>query len=107
MMALEDKDFILRQVKQLARGLGMMLSKNTLKELVNYEQSEADSLSDEDIETIILMIDVESKARRENLSEKELTEQFGMTNEDWKSLTQGSRLPTKVESKALTDYLSS
>lgn len=105
-MAIEDKDFILRQVKQLAQGLGMMLSKNTLKELVNYEQSEAASLSDEDIEAIILMTDVESKAKRENLSEKEIAGKVGMTKDEWQELIQGSRLPTAVESKMLSDYVS-
>ncbi|MGX7175306.1 hypothetical protein ACWOC3_03260 [Enterococcus saigonensis] len=106
MMAVEDKDFILRQVKQLAQGLGMMLSKNTLKELINYEQSETASLRDEEIEAIILMTDVESKAKRENLSEKELTGKVGMTKNEWQELIQGSRLPTTVESKILNDYLS-
>jgi hypothetical protein len=106
MMAVEDKDFILRQVKQLARGLGMMLSKNTLKELINYEQSEAASLSDEEIEAIILMTDVESKVKQENLLAKEMAEKVGMTKDEWQELIQGDRLPTTVESKILSDYLS-
>lgn len=106
MMAIEDKDFILRQVKQLARGLGMMLSKNTLKELINYEQSEAASLSDEEIEAIILMTDVGSKVKQENLSAKEMADKVGMTKDEWQELIQGSRLPTTVESKILSDYLS-
>lgn len=106
MMAVEDKDFILRQVKQLAQGLGMMLSKNTLKELINYEQSETAALSDEEIEAIILMTDVESKAKRENLSAKEMAEKIGMTKDEWQELIQGGRLPTTVESKILSDYLS-
>lgn len=105
-MAVEDKDFILRQVKQLARGLGMMLSKNTLKELINYEQSEAASLSDEEIEAIILMTDVESKVKQENLLAKEMAEKVGMTKDEWQELIQGDRLPTTVESKILSDYLS-
>lgn len=106
MMAIEDKDFILRQVKQLARGLGMMLSKNTLKELINYEQSEAASLSDEEIEAIILMTDVGSKVKQENLSAKEMADKVGMTKDEWQELIQGGRLPTTVESKILSDYLS-
>ncbi|EGO7946532.1 hypothetical protein FEW58_000680 [Enterococcus faecalis] len=105
-MAVEDKDFILRQVKQLARGLGMMLSKNTLKELINYEQSEAASLSDKEIEAIILMTDVESKAKRDNLSAKEIAGKVGITKDEWQELIQGSRLPTIMEVRILSDYLS-
>lgn len=36
MMAVEDKDFILRQVKQLARGLVMMLSKRNHEKQRNF-----------------------------------------------------------------------
>lgn len=104
-MAIEDKDFIIRQVKQFARGLGMMLSKNSLRELINYEQSETNALSDEELESIILLADVNDKLKKEHLSEKEIAERFGMKLEEWQNLVNGSRLPTNDENKMLTDYL--
>ena len=105
-MGIEDKDFIIRQVKQLARGLGMLLSKDSLKEFIHYEQSEADLLGDDELDAIILLADVEAKLKREKLSEQAAAERFKMRTEEWKDLIQGSRLPTNREKQILTAFLS-
>ena len=52
------------------------------------------------------MTDVESKVKQENLLAKEMAEKVGMTKDEWQELIQGGRLPTTVESKILSDYLS-
>ncbi len=52
-MAIEDKDFIMRQVKELAKSLGKMLSRNSLKELINLEVKDGELLSDEELDEIL------------------------------------------------------
>ncbi|MFW3578313.1 hypothetical protein [Vagococcus fluvialis] len=39
-MSYEEKDWILRQIKQIAKGLGQMLGRESIKEIVNLEMSE-------------------------------------------------------------------
>ncbi|WP_159723685.1 hypothetical protein [Enterococcus sp. CSURQ0835] len=104
-MGIEDKDFIIRQVKQVARGLGMLLSKNSLKEFISYEQTEADLLRDDELEAIILLADVEAKVKKEKLSEQAAAEKFEMSVAEWESLLHGSRLPTSKEKQALIAFL--
>lgn len=56
-MAIEDKDFIMRQVKELAKSLGKMLSRNSLKELINLEVKDGELLSDEELDEILKEVD--------------------------------------------------
>lgn len=41
-MPLEDEDFILRQVKQMAQGLGQFLSKEDVKEILQMEDEQGE-----------------------------------------------------------------
>lgn len=104
-MALEDKDFILRQIHQLAEGLGMMLSKNTLKELINYDQAESVKLSDDDIEGIILVVDAKQKAQALGLTEAGTAQQLGFSLAQWQALSQAGQLPTLQERQSLQQFV--
>lgn len=60
---MEEKDLILRQIKQTARGLSVLLSKKSLLEFLTIDQKEETLLKESEIDGIILLIDVESKAQ--------------------------------------------
>lgn len=60
-MSYEEKDWILRQIKQIATGLGRMLSRESVMEIVNLEASIADSLTNEELDDILLLIAAEDK----------------------------------------------
>lgn len=45
-MALEEKDFVLRQTKELAKGLGQFLSDDTLDDLFNDTTQSSDGQND-------------------------------------------------------------
>ncbi|MGX7163487.1 hypothetical protein [Enterococcus massiliensis] len=60
---MEEKDLILRQIKQTARRLGVLLSKKSLLEFLTIDQKEETMLKESEIDGIILLIDVESKAQ--------------------------------------------
>lgn len=66
-MALEDKDFIVRQVQQLAEGIGKFLGKESIKELIKYDQSQDGALTDDEIETILLVVDVKEIQKNKNI----------------------------------------
>ncbi|WP_251426118.1 hypothetical protein, partial [Staphylococcus aureus] len=60
----EEKDWILRQIKQIAKGLGQMLGRESIKEIVNLEMSESEQLSDEELDDSLLLLDVEEKVKQ-------------------------------------------
>lgn len=96
-MALEDKDFIMRQVKQLAEGMGEFLGLESIKELINYDQSEEDMLSDDEIETIILITNVKKIQKNKKLSNEEVSKELSITEEALTSLYNAERFATPSE----------
>lgn len=97
-MVLEDKDFIMRQVKQLAEGMGKFLGLESIKELINYDQSEEGVLSDDEIEAIILMANVKEIQKDRKLSNKEVSKELGITEKDLDNLynSEGYTMPSEL-----------
>lgn len=87
-MGLEDKDFILRQVQELAEGIGKFLGKESIKELVNYDQSQEGALSDEDIEAILLITTIRDIQESEGLSDEDLSNELGILGKRLREVVQ-------------------
>lgn len=104
-MGLEDKDFVLRQVQELAEGIGKFLGKESIKELINYDQSQEDALSDEDIETILLITTMRDIQQRKGLSDNEVLSALGMTENDVDNLYNNERSATAMELAELRKYV--
>lgn len=104
-MGLEDKDFILRQVQELAEGIGKFLGKESIKELINYDQSHEGALSDEDIEAILLITSIRDIQESEGLSNEDLSSELGMPENDLEKLYNNERAVTADELETLRDFV--
>lgn len=104
-MGLEDKDFILRQVQELAEGIGKFLGKDSIKELINYDQSQEGALTNEDIETILLVTTIRDIQESESLSDEDLSSELGMTEQDLEKLYNNERSATSTELETLRDFV--
>lgn len=104
-MGIEDRDFIMRQVRQIAEGLGYLLSRQSLKELIKYDQAESAKLSDDDLDAIILIVDVKETAKKRKISEPQLAAQLNLTINAWQDIDDGLRFPTLQEVKAMRAFL--
>lgn len=63
-----EKDFIMRQIKQIAKNFGSLLSRESLKEFLHYEQMGEESLSDEEIDQILLISSLKEAIEMNELS---------------------------------------
>lgn len=104
-MGLEDKDFIIRQVQQLAEGVGKFLGKESIKELINYDQTQEGALSDDDIESILLMTNIKEIQESEQLSHKEVAGELNISETDLEDLYNSERFATPSELMALRDFV--
>ncbi|WP_236005891.1 hypothetical protein [Desemzia sp. RIT 804] len=104
-MGLEDKDFILRQVQELAEGIGKFLGKESIKELINYDQSQEDALTDEDIETILLISNIREIQQNKTLSDEEISRELGIAEKDLDDLYNNERSATSSELTALRNFV--
>jgi len=103
-LSLEDKDFIVRQIKQIAEGLGQFLSLNSVKEMIQYDDTEEDVLSDEEIEAILLMHNVRKVQQDKNLSDEALSKELGINNGVLINLENGEKHPTTTELTVLRSF---
>ncbi|SFC44878.1 hypothetical protein SAMN04488102_10728 [Alkalibacterium subtropicum] len=80
-MPYEDQDFIMRQIKGYAKGLGVLLDIESLKELLKLEFSVDEELSDREIESIIYTARVENYINTRLLSQVELEKMLDLPPE--------------------------
>lgn len=103
-MSFEDKDFIIRQIKQLAEGLGQFLTLNSVKEMIQYDDEEEGVLSDAEIEAILLMYNVRKIQQENDLSNETLSKELGINEGDLINLENGVKYPDPPELIALRTF---
>lgn len=101
----EEKDWIMRQIKQVAKSLGNMLSKESIKEFLRFEQSDMQDISDEDIDKIISIIDVINKQKKLRLTESKLVQELGIDKTKWQEINIQNRIPNDNEYKLIKNFL--
>ena len=100
-MALEDQDFIMQQIKLLAKGIGALLDIQSLKELLKLEFAVDDDLNDQEIESIIYTARVEELIEKKLLTDQELEEYLGVSSKRVSDLKTNQDLPTEDELQQL------
>ena len=104
-MSYEEKDYFMRQIKRLAEGLGMMLTLDSVKEIVNFEQSESSRLSDEEIEAILLTVNVQNEMDKRGMTLNQLSEETKIAPDRLTHLFENTTLPLELEIKELKRFL--
>lgn len=104
-MSYEEKDWIMRQIKQLAVGLGKMLGKDSLKEMINLELSASEKLTDEEIDTILLLVEVEDKAEAKEITDAEFPQKLGISRERLTDILLDYSLVTEEEKIRLREFM--
>ena len=100
-MSIEDQDFIMRQIKLLAKGIGALMDIESLKELLFMEFSVEDELSDHEVESLIYTARVEDLIEREVLSNEELETYLGVSSDRITQFKNNSDIPTEIELEKL------
>lgn len=104
-MSIEDQDFIIRQVQQLAKGLGKFLGLDAIKEILQLEQTEDGKLADEEIETILLVTNIEEIQLNRGLTFEELSKETSLSPEVIKGLVSNKRFADENELIKLRSFV--
>lgn len=84
--------------------MGQFLSLNSVKEMIQYDDTEEDVLSDEEIGAILLMHNVRKVQQDKNLSDEALSKELGINNGDLINLENGEKHPTTTELTVLRSF---
>lgn len=96
-MDFEDRDYIMRQMKVMAKGIGVLLEISSLKELLKLEFSADDNLTDPEIEFVIYSARVEELLDRGFLTMDELAQAMDVPRERVENLLYNEEMATKLE----------
>lgn len=104
-MVLEDEDFIIRQVQQLAKGLGKFLGIDAIKDILQLDQDEEGQLSDEEIETIVLITNIEEIQKNRGLSLEELSDEIGLPVRELEKLYSNEKFADEEELEKMRRFV--
>lgn len=79
----EDRDWIMRQIKQISDGFGQMVTKETLKDFIRINQGETAGISDEELDQMIVIISATRHAKEKGLTAAALDQKFNWTKGRW------------------------
>ncbi|MCC5890581.1 MAG: hypothetical protein JJU01_08415 [Alkalibacterium sp.] len=96
-MDYEDRDYIMRQMKVMAKGIGVLLEISSLKELLKLEFSADDNLTDPEIEFVIYSARVEELLDRGFLTMGELSQALEVPEKRVENLLYNEDMATRLE----------
>lgn len=73
---IQDEDFLIRQIKSIAKGLGKFMGKEQIKEILNFTEDEQGLLADDEFETIIVMTIIETIIYNAQMSFSDLSNEL-------------------------------
>ena len=104
-MSYEEKDWLMRQIKQLAQGLGQMLGKESIKEIINLEAAAGETLSDEELDDVLLIIAAGEKAQLLGWNKMDWEKTLELTEERFRLLEKNFSLLEASERKRLQYFV--
>ena len=101
-MALEDKDFILKEIKQTVRNMGKILGLESVKDLFAMDSMMQD-VEPAEIETVYYVEFIHDEQERAGLTDAVMAEQIGLSDQTWQELYQSQRPANDEELEKLAE----
>lgn len=75
----EEKDFLMKQIKNIAKGLGKFLGVKEIEEIIFMDENQARALNDRELESIVAVAKLESVHANSEYSLEELATELDIT----------------------------
>lgn len=77
-----ERDYIMRQIHRVARDLGNLLTKDSIKEYINYDLDAKNALNDQEIDNLLLLSNLLDMIDKGIISQSQVEEELGLSMED-------------------------
>ncbi|MFT9039922.1 hypothetical protein [Schleiferilactobacillus harbinensis] len=104
-MNTEDKDWLMRQVRAFATGLGALLSKDSLRDFLEYKHYDSAIITDDDLDALIVYAQFQRLAEARQLSAADLAAASGIAADRLAAFIKGTALPTTAEQRQMQEFL--
>lgn len=75
----EERDFLMRQIHQFVKGIGRFLTRDSLKEFINEDLSAEATLTDQEIDQILLLNTLKEIIEDNRIDEDTLKQKLNIT----------------------------
>lgn len=101
----EENDYIMRQIKSMIKGLGKFMGLQQIKELLQIDEVQQESMTDEELETIIAVSKIELIMTNRTMSELELADKLNIATERVIKLVNNETIATQEELNQLNVFI--
>lgn len=100
---IQDQDFLIRQIKSMAKGLGKFMGKEQIKEVLNLD--EQGMLADDEFESILVMSKIESILYNAQLSFADLSEALDIKTDRLRDLINNKDYASPDELRQMKTFI--
>lgn len=102
---MEERDYIMRQIQQMVKGLGKFMGLEQIKEILQLSETQQAVILDEELESIILMSKVELIAKNAAYSDKQLATHLEISKKRLKFFRNNESYATSEERQRLSQFI--
>lgn len=101
----EEKDFVIRQIKGIAKTLGKFMGLEQVKEVIDINEDQREAMTDEELETILAASKIENILMNSKLTVKEVAKQTNMSSDRVQGFLNNEDVATDEELSELLDFI--
>lgn len=102
----EEKDFLMKQIKNIAKGLGKFLGVEEIKDIIFMDENQSRALNDRELESIVAVAKLESIHINSGFSNEDLASQLNLAADRLQELFQNEDTATFDEISKINEFIS-
>jgi hypothetical protein len=101
----EEKDFIVRQIKGIAKTLGKFMGLEQVKEVIDINEDQREAMSDDELETILAAAKLENILMKSEYTVKEVATETAIEQDRLQLFLNNEAIANDEELSQLLDFI--
>lgn len=101
----EEKDFMIQQIRGIAKTLGKFLGLEEVKEIINFDQEQQETLTDEELESILVTAKLENILLNSSLTVNTVAQQLNVETERLEQILSNKVVANPQELSMISDFI--
>lgn len=103
----EEKDFVINQIKGIAKTLGKFMDLEQVKEIIDINEDQSEQMSDDELETILATAKTENILKNSEFTVNDLATKTTIEQNRLQELLNNEAVASDGELEKLTDFIRS
>ena len=103
----KEKDFVVQQIKGIAKTLGKFMGLEQIKEIIDIDEDQSEAMSDDELETILAAAKIENILNQSDITVKDAAEEMELDIDRLREFLKDDAVASDEELEKLTDFIQS